>query len=103
MGLLLVGYGWLLVVMGGYPWLDSQETKAVFLGWLWVVMGVSVLVMSGCWLVVSVYGWLSVLTVGNGVFLGGYGMVLGGSGLVMSGSGLVMGGFGVVMSCYGVV
>ena len=52
-------------------------------------MGVSVLVMSDYGLVVSVNGWLSVVTVGNGVFLGGYGMVLGGSGLVMSGSGLV--------------
>ena len=73
MGWLRVGYGWLLVVMGGYPWLDSQETKAVFLGWLWVVMGVSVLVMSGYGLVVSVYGWLSVVTVDNGVFLSGSG------------------------------
>ena len=66
-------------------------------------MGVSVLDMSGCGLVVSIYGWLSVVTVGNGVFWGGYGMVLGGSGLVMSGSGLVLGGSGVVMSCYGVL
>ena len=57
------GYWWLWVVIRGWT---HRRPKQFFWGWLWVVMGVSVLVMSDYGLVVSVNGWLSVVTVGNG-------------------------------------
>ena len=70
------GNGWLWVVMGGYPQLALQVTKAVF----WGGQGGSVLVMSGSGLVIGCFGWL----------WGGYWLVMGVYGLVMGGFGYII-------------
>ena len=58
----------------------------VVLGWVWVVLGVSGVVLGLFW----VLGWL---WGGSMVFLGWFWVLLGGSGVFMGGSGGVLGRF----------